>query len=65
MTKYLTRAEYEMVMELVRHEIQEGKSKSAPKLELLDDHPLGHDQELYRIKGQDLICYCTGVGKAM
>ena len=34
LTKYLTRAEYEMIMEFARHEFQEGRSKSAPKLAL-------------------------------
>ena len=65
LTEYLTRAEYETIMEFVIHECQEGRSKTAPTFALLDDNPLGHDQELHRIGGQHQICYRTGVGVAM
>ena len=65
LTTCSTRAEYGMIMEFVKHKFQEGRSKSAPKFALLNDKPRGHDQEVHKVEGQNLICYSTGVGVAM
>ena len=66
LTKYLTRAEIQHIMEHVQHGYEDGRPKAAPTLSILDDSLMNHDKELHVVeKDGAQYCRCEGRLKAM
>ena len=58
LTKYLSKAEIETIMEHVQHFFEQGRAAAAPKLALPDEKPIHHDNELHVATDEgDQICY--------
>ena len=67
LTKHLTRAEVEMIMEHIQHYFEQGRAAAAPKLAIMDEQKINHDEELHVVRNdkQYQICYCRGYGMSM
>ena len=48
LTKYLTAAEIEHIIDFMQHSFLEGRHELAPALSLLDDNPSAHDMDLHK-----------------
>ena len=60
LTKHLGRSEIEMIMEHVQHFFEQGRAAAAPKLAIMDEQKINHDEELHVVTEdkQYQICYC-------
>ena len=67
LTKHLTRSEVEMIMEHIQHYFEQGRAAAAPKLAIMDDQKIMHDEELHIVTEDKRyqICYCRGYGVSM
>ena len=67
LTKHLGRAEIEIVMEHVQHFYEQGRAAAAPKLAIMDEKKIMHDEELHIVSKdqQYQACYCRGYGVSM
>ena len=67
LTKYLTKAEVQSIMEHIQSMFETGRPKAAPKLAITDEQPTAHDSELHVICAYSNVqtCYCNGYGIAM
>ena len=66
LTKHLTNAKIQQIMEHLEHFHEHGRPNAAPKISILYDHPIGHDSELHRIDQLgDQYCHCNGIKKTM
>ena len=61
LSKYLTAAEIEHIIEFMQHSFLEGRHELAPALSLLDDNPSAHDMDLHNISNDgSQQCCCRG-----
>ena len=64
LTKYLTKAQVQTIMEHIQNKFEIGRPKAAPKLAITDEQPTAHDSELHVICAYSNVqtCYCNGYG---
>ena len=62
LSKHLTKAEVEMIMEHIQHFFEQGRAAVAPKLAIMDEKNINHDEELHVVTKdvQNQICDCRG-----
>ena len=66
LTKYLSKAEVETIMEHVQDFFEQGRATAAPKLALPDEKPIHHDNKLHVVTDEGYqMCDCRGYGMSM
>ena len=67
LTKHLTKAEVEMIMGHIQHFFEQGRAAAAPKLAIMEEQKIMHDEEPHVVTKDEQyqICYSRGYGMSM